>query len=186
MKVNSQLHNRDYYLPLPQQVEVSFLYSLAFNSATHSYAKLKTRYPTLSLKTAGSLPSSYSVSRAASLIHTVPGTSTNRLLREGCSIRLYFKAKQKKTPGLTPFNAPWVCNLPLQSFGGYIFLFVRRAPSNLPLPLFRREGEGEDSFLELCAGLKTYLNSPTGKWSPGTDPQHIRVTSLKSSCGTSA
>lgn len=163
MKVNSQLHNRDYYLPLPQQVEVSFLCSLGFNSAIHSYAKLNTLYPTLSPKTAGSLPSSYSVSRATSLIHTVPGTSTNRLLREGCSIRLYFKAKQKKHQDslhLTPLGS---ATFPFSHLGGYIFLFVRRTPSNLLLPLFRREGEGEDPFLELCAGLKPYLNSLTGK-----------------------
>ena len=48
------------------------------------------------------------------------------LLRQGWCVRLYFKAK----PVLAPFNVPWVCNFALQSCGGYIFLFVRRAPSS--------------------------------------------------------
>lgn len=69
----------------------------------------------------------------------------------------------------------------------YLSLFEKSSfKPNLPLPLFRGEGKGKDPFLELCAGLKPYLNSLTGKQGPGTDPQCVHVPSLQSSRGTSA
>lgn len=116
----SHLHNRDYYLPLPQEMEVSFLFSLTFKLAIHSYTKVNT---TLSPKTAASLRSTWSVSRAASLLHSALGDKA--LLQEGCCIRLYLKAKHKKHQDSFHLN-PLVV-FPLQSFEDYVF--VRRAPS---------------------------------------------------------
>lgn len=108
-------------------MEVSFLYSLTFELAIHSSTKVNIPNPTLSPKTAASLQSrsSWSVSRAASLLHSPLGDKP--LLQEGRCIRLYLKDKQKNHQDSFHLN-PLVV-FPLQSFGAYIFVFARRAPS---------------------------------------------------------
>lgn len=103
-----------------------FISLLPFKLAIDSSTKVNTPNPTLSSKTATSLQSrsSWSMSRAASLLHSVLGDKP--LLQEGCCIRFYLKDKQKNHQDSCPLNPLAV--LPLQSFGDYNFVFVRSAP----------------------------------------------------------
>lgn len=134
----SHLHNRDYYLPLPQEMEVSFLFSLTFKLAIHSYTKVNT---TLSPKTAASPRSTWSVSRAASLLHSALGDKA--LLQEGCCIRLYLKAKHKKHQDSFQGLKSLSCLSP-SIIWGLCLCKKSSFKANLLHSLFRREGEGED------------------------------------------
>lgn len=124
-----------------------------------------------------------------SLISTIPGDRHCHLSCRKAASGFILKPNRRNAR-ISPFIVSWICNFALQSFGGYIFLFVRRASSNptcwLPFFFFCGEREKTDPFLGLCVGLKLYLNLPTGKWGAGMHPQHIHVLSLQSSCGTCA
>lgn len=122
------------------------------------------------------------MSRAASLLHSILGDKP--LLQGGCCTRLCLKASQKKTSGLISLK-PLGCLSPSIIWGLYLCK-KSSFKANLLHSLLRREGEGEDPSLELCAGLKSYLNSLTGKWGSGTDPQHIHIPPIQTSCGVTS
>lgn len=141
-------------MPLPQEMEVSFLYSLTFNLGIHSYAKLNTYYPTLSPKKC-CIPAELLQHEQNSQphLHHPRRQAPLPLLQEGCCVRLYFKAKQKKHQDSLHLTSLGSATLPFIHLGATSFSLWEELLQAQPAtpPLFSGEGEGEDPFLELCA-----------------------------------